>query len=135
MFELGTDWSHLRFFGINHKKYGVTSQGLHIHVKALLKHLNINPQQNNFTVKMTGGCDGDVASNELKLLYKSYPNTCKILAISDGSGAAYDPNGLCWKEILYLIEKNYPIVKFNTKYLSKSKSAFVNVELSFGQLD
>jgi glutamate dehydrogenase len=112
-------------FGINHKEYGVTSQGLHIHVKALLEHLNINPQQNNFTVKMTGGCDGDVASNELKLLYKSYPNTCKILAISDGSGAAHDPNGLCWKEILNLIEKNSPIAMFDPKYLSKSKNAFV----------
>ena len=35
-------------FGINHKKYGVTSQGLHIHVKALLKHLNINPNKTTY---------------------------------------------------------------------------------------
>ena len=37
---------------------------------------------------MTGGPDGDLGSNEIKM------SKSKILAVIDGSGILYDPNGI-----------------------------------------
>ena len=41
--------------GINHKEYGVTSEGVNTYLDvALRKVLGINPKKENFTIKMTG---------------------------------------------------------------------------------
>lgn len=41
--------------GINHKEYGVTSEGVNTFLDvALRKVSNINPKTESFTVKMTG---------------------------------------------------------------------------------
>ena len=41
--------------GINHKEYGVTSEGVNTYLDVALREvLGINPSQNAFTVKMTG---------------------------------------------------------------------------------
>ncbi|MFK7823129.1 MAG: NAD-glutamate dehydrogenase domain-containing protein [Oligoflexales bacterium] len=111
--------------GINHKEYGVTSEGLHVFVDHTLRFLDITPTKEKFTVKITGGPDGDVAGNELNILYREYGENARIVAVADGGGAAHDPEGLDWTELHRLIEKGYSIVKFSEEKLSKSNKAFV----------
>jgi len=111
--------------GINHKEYGVTSEGVSVFVHNILHFLDIDPKKEKFTVKMTGGPDGDVAGNELNILYREYGENARVVAISDGFGAAFDPDGLEWKELLRLYKEGLPINNFNRKFLSKNKDAFV----------
>jgi glutamate dehydrogenase len=55
--------------GINHKHYGVTSEGVAVYVDVALKScLNLDPKVKPFTIKITGGPDGDVAGNLIKIL-------------------------------------------------------------------
>ena len=110
--------------GINHKEYGVTSEGLNVFVENMLKFLKIDPRKQRFTVKMTGGPDGDVAGNELKILHREYGDNARVVAIGDGTGAAYDPDGLNWSELLRLFKAGLGIAEFNKSVLA-GKSAFV----------
>ena len=80
--------------GINHKEYGVTSLGVNVYMHQVLEYLGINPFKDRFTVKMSGGPDGDVAGNQLLNLGKYYPDTAKVVALTDGSGTIHDANGL-----------------------------------------
>lgn len=80
--------------GINHKEYGVTSLGINVYMHQLLMYMGINPDKDIFTVKMSGGPDGDVAGNQLLNFYKLYPNTAKIVALTDGTGTIHDTAGL-----------------------------------------
>ena len=111
--------------GINHKEYGVTSQGLHVFLGHLLSFLNIDVDKEGFTVKMTGGPDGDVAGNELKLLHETYGEKARVVAIADGLGAAYDPDGLDWRELLRLVNESKSIAFFQPEKLSGAKESFV----------
>ena len=110
--------------GINHKEYGVTSEGLNVFVENMLKFLKIDPRKQRFTVKMTGGPDGDVAGDELKILHREYGDNARVVAIGDGTGAAYDPDGLNWSELLRLFKAGLGIAEFNKSVLA-GKSAFV----------
>ncbi len=112
-------------FGINHKTYGVTSEGLNVYLDNVLRYLKLNSPQSTFRVKMTGGPDGDVAGNELKILHREYGDRAKVVAIGDGYGAAFDPAGLNWTELLRLVAENKSIVEFNKKCLGKDPKAFV----------
>lgn len=47
----------------------------------------------------TGGPDGDVAGNEIKILFREYGDNVKIVGIADGSGCAEDPDGLDHEEV------------------------------------
>lgn len=80
--------------GINHKEYGVTSFGVNVYMEEVLKHLGIDPSKQSFTIKMSGGPDGDVAGNQILNLHKFFPKTAKLLALIDVSGTIFDPNGL-----------------------------------------
>ena len=111
--------------GINHKEYGVTSEGLNVYVDHILKFLRIDPKQKPFTIKVTGGPDGDVAGNELKILYREYGENARVVAIADGYGAAYDPAGLDWQELLRLFKAEKPIAEFDKTKLSRDKTAFL----------
>jgi glutamate dehydrogenase len=91
--------------GINHKEYGVTSMGANVYVEEALKKIGIDPYRNSFSVKLSGGPDGDVAGNEMKILIKNHQSRVKIAAITDGGGAIYDPDGLNNSIIMELIEK------------------------------
>ena len=90
-----------------------------------LKHLGIDPHKQSFTVKITGGPDGDVAGNELLILHREYGENARVVAIADGYGAAHDPNGLNWKELIRLTKNEESICKFNPDKLSKSDNAWV----------
>lgn len=80
--------------GINHKEYGVTSLGVNVYMHQILEYIGINPFQDPFTVKMSGGPDGDVAGNQILNLYHFYPHTAKVIALTDGTGTVNDASGL-----------------------------------------
>lgn len=107
--------------GINHKEFGVTSFGVHQYLLKTLEELGINPERDEFSVKISGGPFGDVAGNELQLLLQRekgrfvYPKV-KIVAITDGPAAAYDPEGLDKEELLGLI-KNKNLDSFSCNKL------------------
>lgn len=104
--------------GINHKEYGVTSYGVNVCMEQVLLHLGINPKKEAFTVKISGGPDGDVAGNQILNLYQFYPNTAKLLAIVDISGTIYDPKGLDLQELVRLFHKSLPLRNFDPEKLT-----------------
>lgn len=104
--------------GINHKEYGVTSLGLNVYVDAVLRYMGIDPTKSPFTVKMSGGPDGDVAGNEICNLEKYYPETAKLVALTDVTGTIYDPKGLDLKVLVEMFKevkgiRHYPPEKLN----------------------
>ncbi len=99
--------------GINHKQYGVTSEGVTIFLEHALRAVGIDPRQQVFTVKMTGGPDGDVAGNEILILHREYGNHARIIAIGDGSGCAEDPAGLAIDELTRLVKDASPVASFD----------------------
>lgn len=105
--------------GINHKEYGVTSEGIVCYLDVALRStLNINPKTDPFTIKITGGPDGDVAGNLIKILFREYGENCKVVGIADGFGVAEDPKGLDSSELLRLVKEALPITSFNREKLS-----------------
>lgn len=80
--------------GINHKEYGVTSLGVNVYMEEVLKFLHMDPNTQEFMIKMSGGPDGDVAGNQMENLYNDHPQTAKLLATIDVSGTIFDPEGL-----------------------------------------
>lgn len=97
--------------GINHKEYGVTSLGVNVYMEEVLKYLDIDPSHKSFTIKMTGGPDGDVAGNQMYNLYRFYPKTAKLLATIDISGTIFDPKGLDL-DILHELFKEGKSIRF-----------------------
>ncbi len=78
--------------GINHKEFGVTSRGVVTCAEIALAEQGIDSRQERFSVKFTGGPNGDVAGNAMQLLLERCPQVA-IRLIIDGSGALYDPQG------------------------------------------
>lgn len=105
--------------GINHKEYGVTSLGVNVYMHKMLEYLDINPAKDSFTVKISGGPDGDVAGNQIYNLYKFYPNTAKVVAITDVSGTISDPEGLDLTELVKLFKNEEPINRYPAEKLSE----------------
>jgi len=100
--------------GINHKEFGVTSWGVLQYLTQALKYRKV---PDDFTVKISGGPDGDVAGNAMKLLGKYYPKS-HLIAITDGSGTSYDPEGFDYEELHKLFDKvammhEYPFEKLH----------------------
>lgn len=80
--------------GINHKEYGVTSIGVIRFAEVTMQAvLGIDMHKDRFSVKFTGGPNGDVAGNGMRLLLERCPQV-EIRLIIDGSGALFDPQGL-----------------------------------------
>ncbi|MBN4066616.1 NAD-glutamate dehydrogenase [Simkania negevensis] len=105
--------------GINHKEYGVTSLGVDVYMHEGLKYLSIDPKKDPFTVKMTGGPNGDVAGNQIRNLYKHCPNTAKIVALRDGSGTIRDLEGLDLVELLKMSKERRSICEYPVSKLSE----------------
>ena len=104
--------------GINHKEYGVTSEGVVVFLEAALKSQGINPRTQPFTVKMTGGPDGDVAGNAIRIMHREFGLNARIVGIADGTGSAEDPVGLDLIELLRLVDEGCGIASFEPKSLS-----------------
>ncbi len=88
--------------GINHKEYGVTSLGVNVYMHELLLYMGIDPKVQPFSIKMSGGPDGDVAGNQICNLHRYYRTTAKLVALTDVSGTINDPEGLDLEEMLKL---------------------------------
>jgi len=89
---LGTGIMSSKKVGINHKEFGVTSIGVVKFAEVAMKQLSIDMHKDPFTVKMTGGPNGDVAGNAMRLMLERCPQV-QICLIVDGTGAFYDPQG------------------------------------------
>lgn len=105
-------------FGINHKEYGVTSLGVNVYMESILNYLGIAPAETPFTIKISGGPDGDVAGNEIVNLARYYPKTAKLVALTDISGSIYDPEGLQLDILVELFKQARPIRYYPPENLS-----------------
>ncbi len=104
--------------GINHKEYGVTSLGVNVYMEALLKFIGIDPKLIPFTVKMSGGPDGDVAGNQINNLHRFYHKTAKLLTLVDVSGVIYDSKGLDLDILAELFRQGKPVKYYPPERLS-----------------
>ncbi|UIZ21305.1 hypothetical protein KXD40_001076 [Peronospora effusa] len=99
--------------GFNHKVYGVTSEGVAVFADVALRSQNIDPTKQPFTVKITGGTDGDVAGNVIKILHREYGNNVRIVGICDGTGVVEDLQGIDMDELLRLVNESLPLSSFD----------------------
>ncbi|MSR18717.1 MAG: hypothetical protein EXS00_06070 [Phycisphaerales bacterium] len=106
--------------GINHKVYGVTSEGVNVFLRIGLLARGIDPSKQRFTVKITGGPDGDVAGNMMKILRRDYGDNARVVGVADGSGSGEDPEGLNLEELERLFVAGLPIAHFNCAKLSRA---------------
>ncbi|MDD5286641.1 MAG: NAD-glutamate dehydrogenase [Desulfuromonadaceae bacterium] len=91
---LGVGIMSSKHFGINHKEYGVTSTGVVAFAEiAMADALGIDIANDVFSLKMTGGPNGDVAGNCLRIMLERCPGM-RVRLILDGTAAIYDPNGI-----------------------------------------
>jgi glutamate dehydrogenase len=90
--------------GINHKEYGVTSAGVVKFAEITMEELCIDIYRDPFTVKFTGGTNGDVAGNAMRLLLERCPQVA-IRLILDGTAALYDPLGADRAELSRIVLK------------------------------
>lgn len=102
--------------GINHKDYGVTSEGIYRWIAQVLPMVGIDPNR-SWTLKITGGPDGDLGGNLIKILHREQGNRCRIVAIADGTGCAADPEGLDWNELLRLVQISSGIAAYRKEAL------------------
>ncbi|BDG07310.1 NAD-glutamate dehydrogenase domain-containing protein [Anaeromyxobacter paludicola] len=79
--------------GINHKQYGVTSTGVVTFAGIAMREQGVDIRRDPFSVKLTGGPNGDVAGNAIRLLLERCPKV-ELRLIVDGTGALFDPRGL-----------------------------------------
>jgi len=106
--------------GINHKEYGVTSEGVAVFLGEALRSIGIKPAEEPWTVKLTGGPDGDVAGNMLKILDREYGANVRVVGLADGSACAEDPAGLPMGELLRLFDSSLPLSALDASTLSGS---------------
>jgi len=99
--------------GINHKVYGVTSEGVAIFLQVALLENGINPFEEEFTVKITGGPNGDVAGNMIRILDRDYGSNVKIVGMSDHSASVEDETGIDMAELLRLHYDDEPLDCFS----------------------
>ncbi len=90
--------------GINHKEYGVTSTGVVKFAEIAMREQGIDIRKDPFSVKFTGGPNGDVAGNAMRILLERCPKVA-IRLILDGTGALYDPAGADREELSRILLK------------------------------
>ena len=96
-------------------QYGVTSEGVNVFLDVALREaLDINPLKDSFTVKLTGGPDGDVAGNEINILFREYGDNVKVVGMCDHTGSLEDPDGIDREELLRLFHSSLPLGDFDT---------------------
>jgi len=103
-YSLGAGIISSKKTGINHKEFGVTALGVVKFADLTMQELGINIQKNPFTVKFTGGPNGDVAGNAMSQLLDLCPFVM-INMILDETGVFYDPLGADKKELRRILLK------------------------------
>ncbi|KAM0431037.1 hypothetical protein ACHAPT_005674 [Fusarium lateritium] len=96
--------------GIPHDTYGMTTLSVREYVKGIYRKLELDPS--TIRKMQTGGPDGDLGSNEIKLANETYT------AIVDGSGVLADPKGLDRDELLRLANGRKMIIDYDISKLS-----------------
>ena len=91
--------------GIPHDLYGMTTRSIHPYVLGVLQKLGL--EESAVTKLQTGGPDGDLGSNEIKI------SKDRTIAIVDGSGVLCDPAGLDRPELLRLATARKMIDSFD----------------------
>jgi len=105
--------------GVPHDTYGMTTHGVRQYVEDLASRLGWDlSRRASF---QTGGPDGDLGSNELLQAAES------TLAVIDGSGVLYDPNGLDRRELRRLAGARLPASAFRRGRLSPA-GFFVGID-------
>jgi len=97
--------------GIPHDLYGMTTRGVHQYVLGVLQKVGLD--EKDVTKIQTGGPDGDLGSNEIKISYD------KTIAVVDGSGVLYDPHGIHRDELFRLADTRKMVNSFDKSKLSK----------------
>eukprot|EP01116_Phalansterium_solitarium_P022848 TRINITY_DN770_c0_g1_i1.p1 TRINITY_DN770_c0_g1~~TRINITY_DN770_c0_g1_i1.p1 ORF type:complete len:1067 (-),score=487.40 TRINITY_DN770_c0_g1_i1:382-3582(-) len=105
--------------GIPHDTFGMTTRSVHQYVLGTLEKLGLN--ESECTKFQTGGPDGDLGSNEIKI------SKDKTIGIVDGSGVLFDPNGLDKAELLRLAEARVMSENFDMSKLS-ARGFFVSIK-------
>ncbi len=96
---LGVGIMSSKRFGINHKEYGVTSTGVVKFAEiTMAEATGIDIRRDQFSLKMTGGPNGDVAGNCLRIMLERCPGL-QVRLILDGTAALHDPNGISRDEL------------------------------------
>ena len=93
----------------------------------------IDPASEVFTVKIAGGPIDLVTANEIRTIITTYGDKAKIVAITDESGCAEDPNGLDHTELLRLIDNKATIASFDTSKLSDGLAAVHSFDTAEGK--
>lgn len=96
--------------GIPHDIYGMTTNSVHEVALGVMRRSGLDETQ--ITKVQTGGPDGDLGSNEI-IMSKD-----KTIAIVDGSGVLFDPQGINRDELLELANKRVTIDQFDISKLS-----------------
>jgi glutamate dehydrogenase len=100
---LGVGIMSSKRFGINHKEYGVTSTGVVTFAGITMDEVaGIDIRRDSFSMKMTGGPNGDVAGNCLRIMLERCP-AMQVRLILDGTAALYDPDGINRDELRRIV--------------------------------
>jgi len=91
--------------GINHKEYGVTSTGVVTFAEIVMRELGIDLRHDPCRIKLTGGPNGDVAGNAIRLLLERAPGA-RFVLILDGTAALIDPSGADPDELRRIVLKH-----------------------------
>ena len=91
--------------GIGHREYGVTSAGVVQFAEVTMQALGIDIRKDPFSVKFTGGPNGDVAGNALRILLERCPEA-RFKLMLDASGAIFDPEGMRHEELGRILLKH-----------------------------
>ncbi|KAJ3158757.1 NAD-dependent glutamate dehydrogenase [Irineochytrium annulatum] len=97
--------------GIPHDLFGMTTRSVHQYVIGIYRKLGLNEE--NMTKMQTGGPDGDLGSNEIKI------SKDKTIGIVDGSGVLCDPEGINREELLRLATHRLMVNSFDVSKLGK----------------
>lgn len=101
---LGAGIMSSKEIGINHKEYGVTSTGVVTFAEIVMKELGIDLRCDPLRIKLTGGPNGDVAGNAIRLLLDRSP-CAQFVLILDGTAALIDPAGANHDELRRIVLK------------------------------
>jgi glutamate dehydrogenase len=100
---LGVGIMSSKRFGINHKEYGVTSTGVVTFAAiTMAEEAGIDITRDRFSLKMTGGPNGDVAGNCLRIMLERCP-AMQVRLVLDGTAALYDPDGIDRDELRRIV--------------------------------
>jgi glutamate dehydrogenase len=117
-YMLGVGIMSSKRFGINHKEYGVTSTGVVTFAEiTMAETVGIDIRRDRFSLKMTGGPNGDVAGNALRIMLERCSGV-EIRLVLDGTAALYDPNGIRHDELSRIVLK-HDLDAFDPEFLGE----------------